>query len=171
MTKTKNNKTKFISNDSYGLEINQELLNTIFNDEWYNNVSDTINYAIEKTKNVKNVNIDNIIHSVIDYNINKRLETEVLNKLTDYLPKELDWREIDVISAFNEFKDIIDTCDVCPNFKKYTLKIKTPKKSILNNEILIWKEIVNSNYPDLTIIMKELKTEKAYKLVISKRIN
>lgn len=163
MTKSKSN--------IVNAELDQELLDNIFNEEWYLNVSEAIDYALQNTQSRKDINKENLVKSIIDYNINKQLEEEVLNKLTDNLPNELDWQTIDVISAFNEFKGVIDTCDICPTFKKHILRIKIPEKSILNNEILIWKEIVNTNYPDILITSKKLKCSNIYKLTISKSFN
>ena len=147
-------------------KLNDILYSEVFDDEWYNNVSDAINYTF---KIAPKLNPETVIPYIIDYNINKQLEEKVLNKLADNLPKTLDWRTIDVIKAFDEFKDIIDKCDVCPVFKKHSLKIILPKQSMLYNEILIWKELVNSNYPNLFITSELVQTKNQYKLKIMRR--
>ena len=48
-------------------------------------------------------------------------------------------------------------------------KIILPKQSMLYNEILIWKELVNSNYPNLFITSELVQTKNQYKLKIMRR--
>lgn len=147
-------------------EFEDAMYDEIFDDEWYSNVSDAINYTL---KIAPRLNPEMVIPYIINYNINKQLEEKVLNKIADNLPKSLDWRTIDVLKAFDEFKDIVDKCDVCPVFKKHSLKIMLPKQSVLYNEILIWKELVNSNYPGILITSELIQTKNQYKLTIIRR--
>lgn len=147
-------------------ELEDAMYDEIFDDEWYSNVSDAINYTL---KIAPRLNPEMVIPYIINYNINKQLEEKVLNKIADNLPKSLDWRTIDVLKAFDEFKDIVDKCDVCPVFKKHSLKIMLPKQSVLYNEILIWKELVNSNYPGILITSELIQTKNQYKLTIIRR--
>ena len=68
----------------------------------------------------------------------------------------------------NEFKDIVDSCDICPNFKKYKAKIITGQSGLMTNEFLLWKELVNTHYPKLNLVATPLKTKNQYTLEITR---
>lgn len=143
-----------------------ENLDDIFTDEWYNNVIAATDFALEH--NTLNIKEEDLAKYIIDYNIVKQLQEKVLNTLIDTLPKNIDWRGKDILCAFNEFKDIVDSCVICPNFKKYSAKIFFDEKSSLINELLIWQELVNSTYSELEIKTNKLKRTNQYKLQITK---
>ena len=142
-------------------------LDEIFTQDWYDNVVKAANFAMQNTKN-KNISDEALALYIIDYNINKRLHEKVLENLVSTLPKIINWENKDLIDAFNEFKDIIDSCDICPNFKKYKAKIITGQSGLMTNEFLLWKELVNTHYPKLNLVTTPLKTKNHYTLEITK---
>lgn len=145
------------------------ILDEIFTDEWYADVINATNFAMEYQSKL---GIDEITlaHQIIDYNINKRLEEKLVNNLVKLLPKNLNWEHSDILRAFDEFKSIIDSCNACPKFKTYTVKINVGKSALLLKEFILWKDLVNLDYPALHIEAIPMKTKNHYKLEI-KRID
>lgn len=143
-----------------------ENLDDIFTDEWYNNVIKATDFALEHNKS--NVNEEALIKYIIDYNIVKQLQEKVLDNLVNTLPKQIDWRNKDIVNIFNEFKDLVDSCNICSKFKKYSVKLILDENTCAANELFIWKDLVNSSYPNLKLILNKLKLKNQYKLQIIK---
>lgn len=143
-----------------------DILDDIFTQEWYENVIKAANYASEHYDGSDLEKIG-VAYDVVSYNIEKVLQESVLNTLVDSLPKSFDWSHGDVIQAFNEFKDIIDSCNTCPKFTKYSCKVFLGTSNVLKNQFLLWKELVNDEYPKLFLKVSNLKKENNYRIDIS----
>ena len=122
-------------------------LEEIFNEEWLGNVYNAAIVAMDHVKS-KNGNIEETVRTVVDYNIEKKLEETILVKLKDSLPKSINWQDKNLIEAFDEFKEILDICDVV-NFKKHNLKINIGNSKITEQNLQHWKNIANIDYPNL----------------------
>lgn len=140
-------------------------IDSIFTEEWYANITEVMDIAINQAIKI-GLDPYKIAYRIIDYNITKRLE-ECFNDTTiKKLPKKLNWKHGDSIKAFDEFKLIIDYCNSCESFEKYTLKIIFGDNNFLLNNFLMWKEAVNSYYPKINLITSPLKVKNQYKLEI-----
>ncbi|MGN1392606.1 MAG: hypothetical protein ACI4V7_00970 [Succinivibrionaceae bacterium] len=146
--------------------IKPDFLDEIFTEEWYNDVSKAADLALEHSEKL-NMSEDEVIRYIIDYNITKRLQEQVLDTLVSKLPKVIDWRGMIITEAFLEFKDIIDSCNICDKFKTYKARINLNSNQLLN-EFYIWKELVNSDYPRLFVSITPTKTKNTYKLEVKK---
>lgn len=144
-----------MNNDNPDL-FSKDLMNKIFDQEWYDTVMEATVLACDNADKI-GMKREDIIDQVINYNINKRIEDVILNSLIEGLPKSLDWKNIDVIEAFEDFKNIVDSCDICPSFVDYSVKIQLNKSNRIKQELFEWKELVNNNYPALKLIIKELR--------------
>lgn len=150
------------------ISLTDEQYDEIFDQDWYVLTSAAIVVAVEKLFE-KNIIFDQeaLEQEILNYSVAKQLREKVFDTLVDTLPKELNWENKTVSEAFLEFKDIIDSCDLCTKFKKYSVKIKLSDSGLMKNEFLIWKELVNSDYPRLSLTTTQYKTNKnKYKLTI-----
>lgn len=150
------------------ISLTDEQLNNIFDQQWYINTSNAIALAMDSFTR-QNILFDQqvLAQDIIDYNVDKQLKEKVFDHLIETLPKELNWENKSITEAFVEFKDIIDSCDLCPKFKKYSVKVKIANSGIMKNEFLLWKELVNTEYPRLNLTTIPYKTDKnKYKLTI-----
>lgn len=147
----------------------EALLDNIFDEKWYTDTVSAINLALNYLNNHNtNLNPEEIIQQVLDYNVDKQLDEVILNKILAELPKELNWENKAITEAFMEFKKIIDSCNMCPSFKKFTIRVKTSNSTIMKNEFLSWKELVNEYYPKLLLNTIPYKSNKnKYKLNIT----
>lgn len=144
---------------------NFESLDEIFNQDWFDGVDQAIMFAMLNADKL-NVNTDTLPQQIIDYNITKRLREVVLENLVDTLPKTLNWTNKPIFQAFEEFKDIVDSCDICPNFNKYTVKIICGDSKLLQNSFIEWKDIVNEHYPSIALTIEQMKTKNHFKLQV-----
>lgn len=142
------------------------LIDDLFDQEWYDNVMKATELALDNSDKI-NMDPDDLISYIVDYNIQKRLHEKILNSLVDTLPTKINWKNTDILDAFNEFKDIIDSCDICPSFKKYKAKIFIKNSSKLKKELFMWEELVNENYPNLKVTVKPLKMKNQYSLTVN----
>ena len=146
-------------------EISTKLdLNEYFNEEWHENVIGAIDLAMS-TGRIDPRQYERLVDYVIDYNIERTLDEVILPNLVKTLPKRFDWNK-DFKVVFTEFKDIIDSCDVCPTFTKYKATVKLGADNFVKNYILSMKEYVNSYYPTLFVEFTPLKTKNLYRLTI-----
>ena len=126
-------------------------LNSIFTDEWCTNVINASMFAINKLSQ----------SYIFDTN-------EVVNRVVEYtLPKTLDWTKTSIMDAFSEFKDIIDSCDLCPIFKEYKVKIIVKDRAVLLEQFEMWKECVNKYYPHLNVTLSDSKTKTAFYMKVT----
>lgn len=151
------------------IALTDEQLNEIFDQQWYIKTSEAIALALD---NFIKQNIifdqDVLAQDIINYNIDRQLKEKVFNNLINTLPKELNWENKAITEAFIEFKDIVDSCDLCPKFKKYSVKVRIADSGIMKNEFLLWKELVNTEYPKLNLTAIPYKRNKnIYRLHIT----
>lgn len=144
-----------------------DILDEIFTEEWYNDVKAVTNFALDHSNKFK-MEPEALAQYIIDYNITKRLQEKVIENLVDTLPKVIDWKDKAVTMAFLEFKDLVDCCSICPKFKTYKVRIKNINSGVLLNEFYLWKELVNSDYPNLFLTIVPLKTKHQFRLEIKK---
>lgn len=142
-------------------------LNSIFTDEWCKNIIDASTFAINKLSQSYIFDMDEVVNRVVEYNIEKALDEAILPNLVNTLPKTLDWTKTSVTDAFSEFKDIIDSCDLCPTFKEYKVKIIVKDRAVLLEQFEMWKECVNKYYPHLTITLSDSKTKAAFYMKVT----
>jgi len=142
-------------------------LEKVFNDEWLTNVYNAALVAMDHTKN-KDGNVEETARSVIDYNIEKRLEETILTELKKSLPKSINWKNKNLVEAFDEFKQILDICDVV-DFKKLNIKINIGDSKITEQNLQHWKNIANIDYPNLELSTTKLENKNnIYKVEITK---
>lgn len=155
-----------MKNNEKDKEINS-YIDSIFTDEWYANVTAAMDFAIAQSEKL-GMDPYRVAHRIVDYNITRRLEECFNDTNVKKLPKKLNWEHGDSLKAFDEFKLIIDYCNSCESFEKYTLKILFGDNNFLLNNFLMWKEAVNSYYPKINLTTIPMKTKNQYKLEIER---
>ena len=143
-------------------------LDSIFTEEWYQNITSAAVYALAHLKIEDEKIRDRLALKIVDYNIEKTIKEAVLSEVLNELPKTLNWKNKQITKAFTEFKDIVDTCCVCPKFKEYKVKILFKKASTLLMHLLDWKKLVNENYPEIEISITSTKDPNAFYLKLEK---
>lgn len=154
-----------MKNDNYKIEMSMEEL---FPMDWYENVTNAANYVLSNAI-IPAERIDDVILHIIDYNINKQLNNKLLDRVTDNLPSYLSFVDNPATTVFNDFKDILDRCDVCPSFKKHTLYFQVSDMKYDKRRIKFWKQVVKKDYPGLILTSREMKANECIKLVIRKK--
>ena len=143
----------------------KDLATKLLDSEWYENVTQAISYAMENLP--ADVNPERVFDSIIDYNVKKRVHEYIVEHGTKTLKRKLDWRKKTHNQAFVEYKDIIDTCDICENFRSFTFYINFGEKSgQLQNLFLMWRELTNTYYKNLKIFSKQ--TGNTYKVIVKR---
>jgi len=135
-------------------KISDKDLDIAFNEKWYEDITEA---ALMAQLHIDPEGLESdakIAKEVIDYNIVKTIQKIALDTLLKNLPKKLDWHQKTVMQAFNEFKEVIDSCDINPDFKKHSLKAITGRSGAMKMEFMIWCETINSYYPELRITAK-----------------
>ena len=143
-------------------------LDSIFTEEWYQNITSAAVYALTHLNTIDEKAKDRIALQIVDYNIEKAIKNALLSGLMDTLPKTLNWKNKQVTTAFTEFKDIIDTCCICPAFKEYKVKILFKKTSILLAEFLNWNKLVEKHYPNIGLSIIPTRDPYAFYLKLEK---
>lgn len=143
-------------------------LDAIFTEEWYQNITSAAIYALMHIDTDDEKIKDQIALKIVDYNIERAIKEAVLSELVNTLPKTLNWKNKQVTKAFKEFKDIIDTCCVCPAFKEYKVKILFKKASILFREFMYWKKLVKEHYPTINLSVLSTPDPSAFYLKLEK---
>lgn len=144
---------------------NDKLLNALFPEEWYEKVTEAINFAI-KSLNCPTASSISLAKMIIDYNIEKRLD-EALNESADLLlPKVLDWSEMSLDDAFCAFMALLETCEVYPRLTIHQVKIKFGKNSLLYNNFLLWKEMCSKKFRKLMLRIVTTSKNKTITLEI-----
>lgn len=145
----------------------KDLATEILDEEWYENVSDAVSYAMNNLPDT--VNPEKVFDSIIEYNIKRKVHEYIIENGVKTLKRKLNWCNKTDNQAFAEFKDIVDTCDICTKFKSFTFYIKFGKNSgKLQNLFLFWREIINTYYKGIKIFSRQ--DGEIYKVVI-KRFN
>lgn len=140
----------------------------LFPVEWYETVTRAANYVLSNI-DVPEENLDDIVTRIIEYNIHKQINDKLLELLTEDLPTYLCLIDTPVTKVFNEFKNILDACDVCPKFKRHSLYIQSNDIVKDKKTVDFWKKLAKKDYPNLTITTRALKCPECIKLNISKK--
>lgn len=140
-------------------------LDSIFNEEWYQNITQAAIYTFMHLNVDKTVR-DQLALRIVDYNIEKRLKEVLLSDIINTLPKTINWKNKQITTAFREFKDIIDSCDICPALDEYKVKILLDKNSKILRYFEEWKNLTNEHYPTLNISILKTKDPNAVYLKI-----
>lgn len=151
--------------DNYKIKLDMEEL---FPVDWYKNVTNAANYVLSNM-NIPDEKVDDVVLRIIDYNINKQLNNKLLDCVTDNLPQFLSFVDIPATVVFNDFKGILDACDVCPSFKEHELYFQVSNMKYDKRRISFWKKLVKKDYPNLKITSRELKSQDCIKLIIRKK--
>lgn len=143
----------------------KDLATEILDDEWYEDVSNAVSYAMENLP--ESTNFEKAFDSILEYNIKRKVHEYIIENGTKTLKRKLNWKDKTINQAFTEYKDIIDTCDICTTFKSFTFHIAFGKDSgKLQNQLLIWKELTNTYYPNLKVFSK--RDGDVYKVIIKR---
>lgn len=143
----------------------KDLAEKLLDENWYQNVSQAVAYAMENLQ--CDVDPEKVFESIIDYNVKKKVHEYIVENGTKTLKRKLNWKNKTHNEAFVEFKDIIDTCDICQTFRSFTFYINFGEKSgHLQNLFLIWRELTNTYYKNLKVFSKQ--DGNIYKVVIKK---
>ena len=140
----------------------------LFPTAWYENVTNATNYVLSKI-NVPEERIDDVISHIIEYNINKQIRNKLLDCVADNLPEYLSLIDTPATRILNEFKDILDACDICPSFKEHVLYIQMSDPVKDKKRILFWKKLAESDFKNLSITSREMKSQECMKLTIRKK--
>lgn len=152
-------------NDNYEIRLNKDEL---FPTSWYENVTNATNYVLEKI-NIPEERVDDVIKHILDYNINKQIRNKLLDCATDNLPEYLSLVDTPSTKILNDFKDILDACDICPSFKEHVLYIQMSDCVKDKKHILFWKKLAEKDFKNLSIKAREIKSQECMKLTIRKK--
>jgi len=143
----------------------KDLAKKLLDENWYQNVSNAIAYAMENLP--CDTDQEKLFESIIDYNVKKRVHEYIVTNGVKTLKRRLNWQNKSHNEAFIEFKDIIDTCDICTSFRSFTFYIDFGEKSgQLQNLFLMWRELTNTYYKNLKIF--SIQTGNIYKVIIKR---
>jgi len=156
--------------DDEDLQKLEEYTDEVFTPEWYDNVSAAINFVFDTfEKDGKRIitNRDQVAKSIIDYNIEKKLE-ETRSQLP--IPCVYNWQKSDIIEIFDDLSYVLHLCREKNVFKKHemTLKFGRNKKGL--NNFYFWKDVLNKELDDIYIETKEL-TKSSLECIIRKKQN
>jgi len=147
--------------------VKKDLATEILDEEWYENVSNAVSYAMSNLP--ETTNPEKVFDSIVEYNIKRKVHEYVVENGVKTLKRKLNWCNKTDNQAFIEYKDVIDTCDICTKFKSFTFYIKFGKNSgKLQNLFLLWKELTNTYYNNIKVFSKQ--NGETYKVII-KRFN
>jgi len=144
-----------------------KLLEALFPEEWYLKVTKAIDFVLNSC-NFTGQQAAEIAKKIIDYNIEKRLDTALTESADLLLPKVVNWSNIDIQAAFEAFNALLETCEACRALKKYNLKINFGKNKALYNEFLLWKEVLPLHFPKLRVQLKNTKSKDIFILHVQK---
>lgn len=147
----------------------ENLIENLFDENWYTNVAKAIDFTLSNSSTL-DLSEEEIVNDILEYNITRVLEEKIIADLVNTLPRSYDWKEKSITEIIESFNDIISSCNICKNFKKYTAKVILNDSGVIKNQLLFLKEAVNSDYKDLFVTFTPMKTKNHYKLEI-KRIN
>ena len=151
--------------DNHKVKLNMEEL---FPPAWYENVTNAANYALHNM-DIPEEKMDDLVMYIIDYNINKQLNDKLLNSITDDLPLYLSFVDTPVTKIFNEFKNILDACDICPSLKEHVMYFQSDNIESDRKKLDFWKTLAKKEYKNLSLYLREMKAQGCIKLVIRKK--
>lgn len=154
-----------MKNDSFKVKLDMEEL---FPPAWYENVTNAANYALHNM-DIPEEKIDDLVMHIIDYNINKQLNDKLLNSIADDLPSYISFVDNPVTRVFNEFKGILDACDICPSFKEHIMYIQLCNVEKDKKLFKLWKELAKKDFKSLSLTTREIKEQECIKLTIRKK--
>jgi len=144
-----------------------KLLEALFPEHWYRKVTEAVDFAIIKL-GLHNAEAINLAKHIIDWNIEQRLNEALIESAELLLPKKVNWSKMDADHAFEAFNALLETCELCSILKSYKLEIKFGNNMPLYNEFLLWKEVVPSKFPMLSVRLMNTKTKGTYILKVTK---
>ena len=144
-----------------------KLLEALFPEEWYIKVTKSIEFVLQHY-NFTGQQAADVAKRIIDYNIEKRLDSALTESADLLLPKDVNWSDIDIQSAFEAFNALLETCDACRVLKKYSVKINFGNNNPLYNEFLLWKEVLPLHFPKLRVQLRSTKKQGIFTLHVQK---
>ena len=144
-----------------------KLLEAIFPEAWYRKVTSAIDLAVVNL-NLPTEEAIKMAKYIIDWNIEQRLNEVLVESAETLLPKRLNWSKIDAQTAFEAFNALLETCEICTILKSYKVEIKFGENMPLYNEFLLWKEVVPSKFPKLSVRVSNTKVKGTYILKVTK---
>jgi len=146
---------------------NDKLLEMLFPEEWYSKVIDAINFAIVRLGCSDEAALE-LSKYIIDYNIEKQLNSTLLESAELLLPKRLNWSDLDNNSAFEAFNILLETFEICKKLNTHELRIKFGKNNVLYNAFLLWKEVIPQYFPTLRVTLVATKTKGSFILQLQR---
>lgn len=146
-----------------------DIENSLFDEEWYGNVTKAINYTFEilESDNRKIVaNKEAVAKAIIDWNIEKRL-AEKISILP--IPEVLDWTEATAVQIFDEFASVICLCCKNDKFKKHVIRIKYGKNQSVVEQYKFWEKVSNEEDNSI-IISSRVQKNNTIVCTIKKRV-
>lgn len=154
-----------MKNNSCDINIDMDKL---FPSEWYENVTNAANYVLSKI-NLPEEKIDDIVLHIINYNINKQLSNKIRESISENLPYYLSFVDTPVTKVFNEFKNILDACDICPSLKEHIMYFQSDNIESDKKKLNFWKTLAKKEYQNLSLQLREMKAQGCIKLIIRKK--
>lgn len=149
-------------------DFDDNLENPLFDEEWYNKVSNAINYTFEILEHDSRrilLNKETIAKVIIDYNIEKRL-AENATKLP--IPTILDWSKANSVQIFDEFASVVCLCSKNNKLKKHTIKIMCGENTAAIEQFKFWEKVNNDEENNL-IISDKIEKNNTIICIIQKR--
>lgn len=143
-------------------------IDKIFPEDWYVNVTKATNYVLENMK-IPPEKVEEVLLSIVDYNINKQLNEKVFGSVKEDLPQYLSFVDTPSTSLFQEFKRIIEVCDICSSFKEHITYFQiTDDKDFTT--LNFWVNLAKKQYSGLKFSLRKPKSEPfCAKLIIRKK--
>ena len=140
----------------------------LFPSEWYENVTNAANYVLSKI-NLPEEKIDDIVLHIINYNIDKQLSSKIRESVCENLPYYLSFVDTPVTKIFNEFKNILDACDICPSLKEHVMYFQSDDIESDKKKLNFWRTLAKKEYKNLSLYLREMKAQGCIKLIIRKK--
>lgn len=148
-------------------KLTDEELNEIFDDEWQVHVAMATDIAMSYCEDL-GMSEQALIQHVIDYNMDLRFREKMSPFLVERLPKVIDWEDKSFVEIFDDFKEIIENCDNCSNFKIYKTKILYSGEEKVIDFLNFLIQIVNRDYENLLVHIVKLKTKDVLNLSVKR---
>ena len=143
-------------------------IDKLFPAEWYENVTNAANYVLSKI-NLPEEKIDDIVLHIINYNIDKQLNNKIRESIFENLPYYLSFVDTPATKIFNEFKNILDACDICPSLKEHVMYFQSDDIESDKKKLNFWRTLAKKEYKNLSLYLREMKAQGCIKLIIRKK--
>ena len=156
--------------DDEDLKNLEEYTEDVFTPEWYDNVTAAINFVFDTFERDGRriiTNRDQVAKSIIDYNIEKKLE-ETKSQLP--MPFVYNWQKSDIIDMFDDLSYVLHLCREKIDFKEHKMTLKFGRNNKGLNNFYFWKDILNQELNDINIETREL-TKSSLECIIRKKQN